>query len=193
MSEHNQEPITIAILAGTKREGRRSIHAAQFVADVGRQQPGATIEFVDPAELQLPPDGAPKDGRDPRYSEITARADAFFIVTPEYNHGYPSSLKRMLDSEFDNYKYKPVALAGVSSGPWGGLRVCEALLPVCHTLRMVGVRPELYIPNVNELFDGNGQLKPEHAEQYTANAQKSYDELLWFARVLKRARAGREG
>jgi NAD(P)H-dependent FMN reductase len=182
------DTITIAVLCGTKREGRESIKAARWVAEAGRKIAGVEIIFVDPNDYQLPPDGAPGDGTDPKYDAITAKADAFFVVTPEYNHGYPSSLKRLLDSEFQNYLHKPVATAGVSNGPWGGVRVCEALLPVYHRLGLVTVQPELYFPTIQDIFDEAGQLKPEYADMYNKNVKRSYDELIWFARLLKQAR-----
>lgn len=182
------EKVTIAVICGTKREGRRSIHAANWVAEQGRARDDMEIIFVDPKDFNLPPDGAPEDGRDPKYSDITARADAFYIVTPEYNHSIPSSLKRLLDSEYGNYKHKPVALAGVSDGPWGGVRVCEALLHVCHTMWMVNIKPELYFPKVQNIFDEQGQMKPEHTEMYRKNVTAAYNELVWFAKLLKAAR-----
>lgn len=184
-----EDVITIAVLCGTARKGRESIKAAQWVAEAGRKRGDAEIMFVDPSDFQLPPEGSPDDGTDPKYKEITAKADAFFVVTPEYNRGYPGSLKRLLDSEFKNYFHKPVATAGVSNGPWGGVRVCEALLPVYHRFGLVVIQPELYFPLVQDMFDGQGQLQPEYIERYEKNVTRSYDELIWFARLLKQARS----
>jgi NAD(P)H-dependent FMN reductase len=95
----------------------------------------------------------------------------------------------MLDSEYGPYLHKPVALAGVSNGPWGGVRVCEALLPVCHRLGMVNILPELYFPKVQDIFDESGAINEQFSEMYTKNVGKSYDELIWFARLLKGARS----
>jgi NAD(P)H-dependent FMN reductase len=183
-----QDKVIIAVICGTKREGRRSINAAHWVAEQGRKRDDVEIVFVDPKEVQLPPDGNDKDGTDPAYHDIVARADAFYVVTPEYNHSIPSSLKRVLDSEHDSYKHKPVATAGVSDGPWGGVRVCEALLPVYHTLWMVPVKPELYFPKVQDMFNEQGALKSEYEAMQTKNVQAAYDELVWMARALKAAR-----
>ncbi len=182
------DKLVVAVLAGTSREGRLSINAARYVADFARQLPNVEVLFADPAEFNFPHDGDNDDTRDPRYSELTARADAFYIVTPEYNHSIPGSLKRMLDSEYDNYYHKPVGLSGASSGPWGGVRVCEALLHVVHTMGMPIIKTELYFPHVQDLFDESGALKPEHQERYQANLQKAFDELLLFARLFKSAR-----
>src|SRR5688572_5376947 len=152
------DKVTIAVILGTKREGRRSENAAMWVADQGRQRNDCEIIYVDPKEIDLPPDGAPEDGENPKYKEITQKADAFYVVTPEYNHSIPSSLKRLLDSEYINYRHKPVATAGVSDGPWGGVRGCEALLHVYHTMWMVAVKPELYFPKVQDIFDEQGKM-----------------------------------
>lgn len=184
-----EETIIIAVLAGTTRPQRQSIKAAHYVALIGRTYENTEIIFVDPANHHFPDDGNDPEGKDPRYTELTARADAFFIVTPEYNHGYPGTLKRMLDSEFANYRHKPVAMAGASNGPWGGVRVCEALLPVLHRTGMVIIQPEVYFPRVQDIFDETGRIRPEFAERQEANIRKSYDELIWMARLFKNARA----
>lgn len=183
-----EENIRIAVLAGTTRPARRSIQAARYVAEIGQSYPEIEITFVDPAEFHFPNDGNDAEGKDPKYTEITSRADAFFIVTPEYNHGYPGTLKRMLDSEFANYKHKPVAMAGVSNGPWGGVRVCEALLPVLHRTGMVIIQPEVYFPRVQDIFDESGGIKPEFAELQEKNIRASYQELIWMAKLFKQTR-----
>jgi NAD(P)H-dependent FMN reductase len=44
--------------------------------------------------------------------DITSRlatADAFVIVTPEYNHSYPASPKARIDCPFTEWTAKPVA------------------------------------------------------------------------------------
>lgn len=180
------EKVTVAVILGTKREGRLSEKAAKWVAEQGRQREDVEVIYVDPLEFDLPNDG--DEVSDPKYTEITAKADAFYVVTPEYNHSIPGSLKRLLDSEFENYHHKPVATAGVSNGPWGGVRVCEALLHVYHTMWMVAVKPELYFPKVQDIFDEQGQMRPEFVGMQTKNVQRAYDELVWFARALKAAK-----
>ena len=181
------QKITIALLVGTVRAKRESIKAAHYVAAYADQLSDVELVFVDPQQLMLVDEG--EDVKDPKYSAITAQADAFIIVTPEYNHSIPSSLKRMIDSEYDNYARKPVALVGVSSGSWGGVRACEALLPVCHRLGLVNIRTETYFPKIKEMFEENGQLKAEFTERYEKNVKALYDELLWFARTLKETRS----
>lgn len=177
--------LNIVVIAGTKREHRQSIKAAQFVARVGEAIEGVKIVLVDPNDLDLPGDGNKPEAKDPKYSKITAAADAFFIVVPEYNHSFPGSLKRVLDSEFKNYLHKPVAFAGASSGRWGGVRAIESLLGAVRTMGLVATYRDSHFPHVQDIFDEKGQPKDKN---YYDIVKKSYDELIWMAKTLKYGR-----
>jgi NAD(P)H-dependent FMN reductase len=174
--------LQIAVLAGTKRVQRESIHAARYVAAVGREQPDVEVTFVDPVDFEFPGDGNDPEGKDPRYTEITARADAFFIVTPEYNHSFPGTLKRMLDSELGNYIHKPVAFAGCSSGRWGGVRALEALTLTVREMGMTACFTDVQFPKVQDTFNEAGELQDP---VYRRLVQKAYDELIWMAKTMK--------
>jgi len=182
------DELTIVVIEGTTRARRESIKASRYIADFIGRQPGVDVIFVDPVDFELPGDGNDPEGKDPRYSAITAKADAFFIVVPEYNHSFPGSLKRLLDSELENYNHKPVAFAGVSNGAWGGTRAVESLVPAVRETGMVAMSWDVFFPRIQDIFDTTGVMLPEHTERYDRNVQKLVDELLWFARMLKRAR-----
>ena len=141
--------------------------------------------LVDPNDFDFPGDGNDSEGKDPRYTEITAKADGFFIVVPEYNHSFPGSLKRMLDSELQNYIHKPVAFAGVSSGMFGGIRAIEALVVTVREMGMVTTFSDVHFPRVQDLFEENGKIKDK---AYIDRVKKSFDELIWMAKVLKYGR-----
>jgi len=177
--------LTIAVLAGTTRQKRESIKAARYVADFGRALPNVEIIFVDPADFHFAGDGNDPEGKDPRYTQITAKADAFFIVSPEYNHSFPGTLKRMLDSELKNYKHKPVALAGTSNGAWGGVRGVEALTLTVRELGLVVTSWSVYFPRVQDMFDESGRLRPEFKAYAEQNVGDAYAELIWMAQTLK--------
>jgi NAD(P)H-dependent FMN reductase len=180
--------LTIAVLAGTTRVKRESIKAAHFIANEGRKIENVAITFADPMEFYFPGDGNDPEGKDPRYTAIVEEADAFFIVTPEYNHSFPGTLKRMLDSELALYNHKPVALAGASDGNWGGTRAVEALVPAIRETGLVVMSWDVFFPYVNKMFNDDGSIKEEHKERYERNVRKLYDELIWFARLLKQGR-----
>jgi NAD(P)H-dependent FMN reductase len=180
-----EQNLNIIVIAGTSRQQRKSIHAAKLVASIGGTINGVTINFVDPNELNLPGDGNDPEGKDPRYTKLTEEADAFFIVTPEYNHSFPGSLKRVLDSELANYVHKPVALAGASSGMWGGVRAVEALVNTVREMGMVVTFTDVYFPKVQDKFDDDGNLLDEF---YNESIKKAYEELIWMAKTLKYGR-----
>lgn len=182
------QPLTIAVLAGTTRAQRESIKAAHYIAHFGSQLEGVEVIFVDPKDFNFPGDGNDPEGKDPRYSEIVGKADAFFIVTPEYNHSFPGSLKRMLDSELELYNHKPVAFAGCSDGNWGGTRAVESLVPAVRETGLVVMSWDIFFPYVDKMFGEDGSLKDEYRERYDRNLGKLFEELIWFARLLKQGR-----
>lgn len=179
------DKLTIAVLAGTTRLQRESIKAAHFVAEFGKRLDGVEIIFVDPKNFNFPGDGNDPEGKDPHYTEVTAKADAFFVITPEYNHSFPGSLKRMLDSELKNYKHKPVAIGGASNGSWGGVRAVEALVTSVREMGLAATFTSVYFSRVQDLFDERGQLKPENKKRYEKNLASAYSELIWMAKTLK--------
>jgi NAD(P)H-dependent FMN reductase len=182
------ESITLAVLAGTTRAQRESIKAAHYIADFAQHLNNVEVIFVDPLDFNFPGDGNDPEGKDPHYSEIVANADAFFIVTPEYNHSFPGSLKRMLDSELELYNHKPVAFAGASNGNWGGVRAVESLLNAIRETGLVALSWDVYFPYVQDKFDENGNMKEEYRERYEKSLNKLFDELLLFARLFKQIR-----
>lgn len=177
-------PIHIAVLIGTTRERRLSVHAARFVAEVGESLPGVTVELVDPADFHFEGDGNDPEGKDPAYTAVTERADGFLIVVPEYNHSFPGSLKRMLDSELSNYIHKPVAFAGVSNGGWGGVRAIESLVNPVREMGLAATFTDVHFPRVQTMFNEKGELVADR-EAVMRRVKRTYDELVWMARVLK--------
>lgn len=175
----------IPVLEGTKREKRKSIYAARLVAEVGNSYDEVETEVIDPKNFNFPGDGNDPEGKDPKYTEIVKRADGFFIVSPEYNHSFPGTLKRMLDSELKLYIHKPVAIGSVSSGRWGGVRMIESLVSVVRELGLTATFADVQFPKVKELFDEDGKLQdPAQRDRVKA----AWEELIWMAKVLKHGR-----
>ena len=178
--------LTIPVILGTARPGRRSETVAERVIDVLKER-GIATELVDVADYELTGTGRPARGlsRD-HYGEIVSAADGFVIVAPEYNHGYPGELKLLLDGEYDGYVRKPVGFVSVSSGLIGGARVTEQLRLVAAALRMVPVSPAVHVTEVADAMDDHGRF----AEESLADVLSTMlTEVEWFARVLTPARA----
>ena len=174
----------IPILLGTNRKERNSIHPAKWL--VGEMQKRDDIEtrLFDVAEFALPQDDYGQGLKDqfPEWRDAVIRADGLVIVSPEYNHGYPGSMKAVLDLLLREYVHKAVGFVGVSAGPWGGTRVIEAMVPMVRELGLAVTFADLNFPKVQNTFDAEGKLLDPAFEK---RAKDFLDELLWMSRVLK--------
>jgi NAD(P)H-dependent FMN reductase len=180
-----ERPLFIPVVLGTPRQGRESEHVARFVLGEVRKRNDVQTELVDVREVPLPAADAGEQIKDPAFSATAARADAFVLVVPEYNHGYPGMLKHLLDTNLKEYIHKAVGICGVSAGPWGGTRVIENLLPVMRELGLVTIFWDGHFGNVRKLFDENGRiLDPSHERRMA----KFLGELVWMATVLRHGR-----
>ena len=179
------KPLYIPVILGTVRKGRMSEHVANFMAREIAKQEGVKTEVVDIRNIPLPSDDAGEQIKDPGFSKIAMDADAFVIVSPEYNHGYPGFLKHALDTNLEEYIHKAVGICGVSAGPFGGTRVIENLLPVMRELGLVTIFWDVNFSAVQNAFDETGKLKEE---AFVKRAEKFIKELVWMAKVLKHGR-----
>src|SRR5690606_148772 len=101
--------MNILIVIGTDRKDSYSRKIIPYITSLVHTYSDFTsITIADPALLQLS-----YDKNDPEYTKMVKNADGFLVVTPEYNHSFPGTLKTLLDMEFELYKRKPVALVPV--------------------------------------------------------------------------------
>ncbi len=185
--------LRIPIILGTDRKSRQSANVAHFLkAFIEQNYSDISTEIVDVRELKLYEQGYDGDLKEANndYKTLVENSDGFLIVVPEYNHGYPGRLKSALDLLLPEYNHKAVALAGVSSGGFGGTRVIENLLPVVRELGLVATSKDLNVSKVQEQFTEEGELKEEAREQLEKRAKKCIEELLWMSKTLKVAREG---
>ena len=181
----DERPLFIPVILGTTRQGRMSEHAARLVfAELGKRK-GVESELIDIRGLNFPADDEGSGIKDAKFSETCMRADAFVLVVPEYNHGYPGMLKHVLDTNLSEYIHKAVGICGVSAGPFGGTRVVENLLPVMRELGLVTIFWDGNFSSVQDAFDAEGRLL-EGA--YVRRLDKFFKELIWMARVLRHGR-----
>jgi NAD(P)H-dependent FMN reductase len=174
----------LPVLLGTNRKQRKSEHVARWLVGEMQKRPVIQTRLFDVAEFALPHDDYGQGLKDnfPEWRDAIIHADGLVIVTPEYNHGYPGSLKAVLDLLLKEYIHKAVALVGVSAGPWGGTRVIESMVPMVRELGLAVTFTDLNFPKVQNTFDEEGKLLDPAAEQ---RAAAFLDELVWMSRVLK--------
>jgi len=178
-------PIFIPVILGTTRQGRASENVAKFVFEELGKRDGVETELIDIRDIALPADDEGESIKDARFSAAVARADGLVIVTPEYNHGFPGSLKRVLDTNLKEYIHKAAGICGVSAGGFGGTRAIQALLPVLRELGLVTIFWDGNFSGAHKLFDADGKLQDE---SYVKRVDKFLKELIWMSRVLRHGR-----
>ena len=178
-------PLFIPVILGTTRQGRMSEYVARLVFDEVVKREGVESELIDIRELNIPTGDAGSGIKDAKFSETCMRADAFVLVVPEYNHGYPGMLKHVLDTNLSEYIHKAVGICGVSAGPFGGARVIQNLLPVMRELGLVTIFWDGNFSSVQSAFDASGKLLDA---AYVRRLDKFFKELIWMARVLRHGR-----
>ena len=175
----------IPVILGTPRQGRMSEHVANFVVQEVSKYPGVETELIDITKIPVPVNGAGEDIKDAQFSATCNRADAFIIIAPEYNHGYPGLLKHVLDTNLKEYIHKAVGIVGVSAGPFGGTRVVQNLLPVMRELGLVTIFWDGNFSQVQKAFDPTGKLLDQ---AYPRRLEKFIKELIWMGTVLRYGR-----
>ena len=178
------QKLFIPLLLGTPRKNRESEHVAKWVYSKLEARDGIETKYFDVCDFRLPQDHYGQEIKDqfPEWRDAIVRADGLVIVTPEYNHGYPGSLKSVLDLLLREYVHKAVAFVGVSAGPWGGTRVIEACVPMVRELGLAVTFTDLNFPGVASKFDENGKLLDD---AYEKRAEGFLDELVWMATTLR--------
>lgn len=173
------------IFLGTLRKGQCTEHVARLVLSTAQKRSEHQWELIDPRQLGLKYDDEGESAAPPGLKDKIAAADGFVIVSPEYNHGYPGTIKYLLDMGLKEYNHKPVAFVGVSMGPWGGTRMIEALIGIVRELGLVASQEDMNVPFCRkEIVDGKFVDPAKHEER----ANKVLDEFLWLAQVLKEGR-----
>lgn len=182
------DQLNIPVLLGSNRKERKSVFPARWLVEQMEKRPEIRTRLFDVADFKLPQDDYGQGLKDsfPEWRDAMIQADGLVIVSPEYNHGYPGSLKAVLDLLLPEYIHKSVAFVGVSAGIWGGTRVIEAMVPMCRELGLAVTFTDLNFPRVQATFDDEGKLLDQRYEKL---AKEFLDELVWMSTVLKWGRA----
>ena len=188
------------VIIGSTRPGRAADLVAPWVIDRAKNHGGFDVEVLDLRDWALPmfteTFESLGDISDPTYSSPVVRswnhkiaeADAFLVITPEYNHSVPAVLKNAIDSVFFSFAFrnKPIAAVGYSGGTAGGVRAIEHLAQIAVEAEMMPLRTAPIFPQVFQAFTPEHQPVNPVAE---ISLQIALDDLKWWSEVLEKARA----
>ncbi|MEV0594815.1 NADPH-dependent FMN reductase [Nonomuraea cavernae] len=192
MSDQN---LKLVVVLGSVREGRFGAMIAEWFTGEVRRHGRFDLDVLDLAEVTLPvalpadPDDLKVPGRRP--AELAALAgrlagaDAFVVVTPEYNHSFPASIKHLIDWHFTEWQAKPVGFVSYG-GMGGGLRAVEHLRGVFAEMHAVTVRHTVSFDRPWERFGADE--RPVDPDGPGGAAKMLLDQLGWWGSVLHDAR-----
>jgi NAD(P)H-dependent FMN reductase len=180
----------IAIISSSVRTGRNSNRVALYFKNYLETSKLATVDILDLKKYNFPlfderlhlqknPPVAAID-----FAEKINSADGVLIVTPEYNGGYPASLKNVIDLLYKEWHRKPVAISTASDGNFGGSQVIASLQFSLWKIRAWVVPAMFPVPKVTEAFDENGN--PSDKTVTDKRAAGFTNELLWCIEAKKR-------
>ncbi|MER8001762.1 NAD(P)H-dependent oxidoreductase [Streptomyces sp. NPDC095613] len=185
------EPLRLGVILGSTREGRFGPVVADWFLSRAGARPDFTPELIDLAEVDLPaaPTARPGPAARAELAKVTPRlaaADAFVVLTPEYNHSFPAALKSLIDWHYAEWQAKPVGFVSYG-GISGGLRAVEHLRQVFAELHAVTLRDTVSFHNAGALFDEDGRhTDPADCD---AAATTMLDRLAWWGLALREATA----
>lgn len=183
--------LKIAVIYGSVRRARQGIKAARFVLRKLAER-GHEVELIDAREHALPlldlrfreyADGEAPAAMQQVHDMLQA-ADAYIVVSGEYNHGIPPALKNLLDHFLPEYRRKPSAIVSYSGGTFAGVRVHQSLREVLATLGTVAIPATFTISTVGDAFDDDGHALDD---AYNTRVAKFLDEFEWYAKALRSA------
>jgi NAD(P)H-dependent FMN reductase len=144
------------------------------------------VDIIDLKDWYLPPvqtvfvsvDRTPDEFKP--LAERIFNADAFILVTPEYNGSYSPAMKNMLD-HFPKQHHKPFGIVTASPGAMGGMRASQQLLQLVPALFGIASPYMLIVPAVDKKFDAEGNLLEPAFEKSIHNF---IAEFLWLSENL---------
>ncbi len=173
----------IEIISGSPRTNSVTRRVALHLRDWINQNSDHEASIIDMKDWNIPPvqsvwvapDKAPVEFQP--LAERIFNADAYILVTPEYNGSYSPALKNFLD-HFPKRHRKPFGIVTASPGAMGGMRASQQLLLLVPALFGITSPYMLITPAVDKKFSAEGELLDEN---FGNSVHTFITEFLWLA------------
>jgi NAD(P)H-dependent FMN reductase len=187
--ERRTTVISIGIILGSTRPGRRGEQVARWVAERAELRGDAEFEVVDLRDHPLPHlnelPGEYQHAHTRAWAAKIASFDGFVMVTPEYNHAVPGVLTNAIN--FLHAEWRDKAIGFVSYGGVGGARAVEHLRLMCGALEMADVTAQVTLTLATD-FENFAVLKP--ADHHVTALDKTLDQVVAWTTALAPLRTG---
>lgn len=173
----------IEIISGSPRNNSVTKRVALHLYNQLKETTHHEIGLIDMQEWNLPPlqsvftsvDNTPAEFKP--LSKRVFDADAFILVSPEYNGSYAPAMKNLLD-HFPKQHHKPFGIVTASPGPFGGMRAAQQMLQLVPALFGIASPYLLVVPVIDKKFNVKGELIDESFKNTVHNFIAEY---LWLA------------
>ena len=173
----------ISILSASVRTGRNSHRVALYFEKYLIENNLADTEMIDLLEYNFPLfeerlqyQASPLPNT-LAFAQKIKDSEGIIIVTPEYNGGYPASLKNVLDLLLVEWRHNPIAIATVSSGAFAGSQALISLQFTLFKMKAWTITEMFSVAKVQDNYDENG--KAVNKEATDKIAAPFIKELLW--------------
>jgi NAD(P)H-dependent FMN reductase len=182
----------LLIISASVRDGRASHRVALYLQHFINQGQEAQASILDLKDKQFPlfeerfhliknPSSAMVD-----LSESIKKADGVIIVSPEYNGGYPASLKNIIDFLYQEWRRKPIAFASVSAGAFGASQVLTSLPFSLWKIGALLVPGFFQAASVEQNYTEDGKAVNE--SETNRRAERFVNELLYWVKAIEGSR-----
>jgi NAD(P)H-dependent FMN reductase len=191
--------LKLKIIVGSTRPSRFSEKTLPWIHSTLKNHPEFQTEVLDLRDYSLPyfdqpvgpsnlPSGTPyANPTIQAWADKINEADAFLVITPEYNRGYSAVLKNALDVIYHEWANKPIGF--ISYGSVGGSRAVEQLRTVAIELQMAPIRNSVHIQAPWFLMDEQGNLKDGSLDSYTKSLSATLNNLESWGKALTTLRS----
>ncbi|MFN7710160.1 MAG: NADPH-dependent FMN reductase [Holosporales bacterium] len=192
-SQLKEISMNICILYGSTRPNRLGIRAVRFL-EKNLAQSGHSVTVADAMEEKLPLlenrlmdyEQGQAPARLLALQKIFHEADAFIVITGEYNHTIQPGLANLIDHfQPKDFGHRPVLLVTYSVGAYAGLRALEHARALTSAMGMISIPTTLAIAKIQTILNENNESQDT---KFVEQAQKGLTQLLWYAQALKTAK-----
>ncbi len=179
--------MNIEIIAGSPRQNSITYRVALFLKNYLGAHTPHVVDIIDvrdwpfeslQQDVYMNADAAPD-----HLKEVSMRifnADAFILVSPEYNGSYTPAMKILFD-HFPKQHHKAFGIVTASTGIMGGMRASQQMQLLIHALFGIGSPYMLITPQVDKKFNADGDLIDSGFQK---NTDQFIQEFLWLAENL---------
>ncbi|EPB91215.1 hypothetical protein HMPREF1544_01920 [Mucor circinelloides 1006PhL] len=182
--------MNIGVIIGSTRPSRIGHQLTKWLLSIITVKHSLNLEMIDLAEWDLPLFNEPEipakgeqyysSEKTRQWSRKIASKDGFIFITPQYNWGYPASLKNAVDYLYNEWSGKPAII--VSYANRGGGKAAAQFRQVLEGLKMRPVETMPAICLTKDMYTENGALKEiedykKFAAIYDGVINKAIDEL----------------